>query len=43
MGILPTVIKIGPDPIEYPDSEDLREELFIELARVSGHTNKAEV
>ena len=34
---------IGPDPIEYPDSEDLREELFMELARASGHTNKAEV
>jgi hypothetical protein len=33
----------GPDPIEYPDSEELREELFTELARASSQTNKTEV
>jgi hypothetical protein len=29
--------------MEYPDSEDLTEELFTELARASGHTNRVEV
>ena len=29
--------------MEFPDSEELREELFTELARASGHTNKTEV
>ena len=34
---------IGPDPMVFPDSEELREKLFSELARASGHTNKNEV
>ena len=42
-GHFPLLENIGPDRIEYPDSEDLREELFMELTRASGHTNKAEV
>ena len=39
----PLLENIGPDPIVFPDSEDLREEFFSELARAGGHTNKKEV
>ena len=33
----------GQDPMDYPDSEELREEFFTELNRASGHTNMAQV
>ena len=33
----------GQEPLEYPDSEELREEFFTELNRASGHTNKTQV
>jgi hypothetical protein len=44
MGTVPTVGEHGgQEPLDYPDSEELREEFFTELNRASGHTNKTQV
>ena len=35
----PLIGHIGADPVVYPDSKELREELFTELTRASGQSN----
>ena len=43
-GQFPLLENIGSqDPMDYPDSEELREEFFTLLNRASGHTNKTQV
>jgi hypothetical protein len=43
MGTIPTAEKNWPDPMVFPDSEELREEFFTELDRAIGHSKKIEV